>query len=32
MKEHTKSEAAINHSVGCFGWFVTETANATHAL
>ena len=28
----TKSEAAVNHSLVCLGWFVTETANATHAL
>ena len=31
-KERTKSEAAINHSLGCLGWFVKETANATHSL
>ena len=32
MKEHTKSEAAINHNLGCFAWRVRDTANATHAL
>ena len=26
-KEHTKSEAAINHSLVCLGWFVKESAN-----
>ena len=31
-KEHTKSEASINHSLGCPGWFVKATANATHSL
>ena len=31
-KEHTKSEASINHRLGCLGWFVKETANATHSL
>ena len=31
-KEHTKSEAAINHSFGCLGWFVKETTNATHSV
>ena len=31
-KEHTRSEAAVNHSLGCMGWFVKETAAATHSL
>ena len=31
-KEHVKSEAAINHHLGCSGWLVRETANASHAL
>ena len=30
--EHTKSEAAVNHSLGCLRWFVKETAAATHSL
>ena len=30
--EHTRSEAAVNHSLGCFGWFVKETAAAAHSL
>ena len=31
--ERTRSsEAAINLSLGCIGWFVKETANATHSL
>ena len=31
-KEHTKSEVAINYSLGCLGWLIKETANATHSL
>ena len=31
-KEHTKSEAAVSPSLGWLGWFVKETANATHSL
>ena len=31
-KDHTRSEAAVNHSLGCLGWYVNETAAATHAL
>ena len=31
-KEHTRSEAAVNHSLACLGWCVKETAAATHAL
>ena len=30
--EHTRSEAAANHSLGFFGWCVKETAAATHSL
>ena len=30
--EHTRSEAAVNHSLGCLGWFVKETAAATRSL
>ena len=30
--EHTRSEAAVNHSLGCLGWFVNETAAATHSV
>ena len=31
-KQHTRSEAAVDHSLGCLGWFVKERAAATHAL
>ena len=31
-KEQTKSEAAVNHSLGCLGWSAIETANAKHTL
>ena len=30
--EHTRSEAAVNHSLGSLGWCVKETAAATHSL
>ena len=30
--EHTRSEAAVNHSLGFLGWWVKETAAATHSL
>ena len=30
--EHTRSEAAVNHSLGFLGWCVKETAAATHSL
>ena len=32
VKEQSKSEAAVNHTLGCLGWYVRETANATHSL
>ena len=31
-KEHAKSEAAVNPSLGCLGWLVKETAKSTHSL
>ena len=31
-KEHTRSEAAVKHSLEYLGWHVKETAAATHAL
>ena len=31
-KEHTRSEAAVNHCLECLGWFVKETTAATYSL